>query len=129
MSVPRYTPFDGSSKLFQIGLKPLAPADWIDVDERLPAYLDEKDRLWRERPDDVFAAEPDTFDAQRELLTMLVEHLPARFPAIYRRDGDAMHIAPDRMVALADDPPLLTASCGPRVPFENTRRPNRLTPN
>ena len=110
MSVPRYTPFDGSSKLFQIGLKPLAPADWIDVDERLPAYLDEKDRLWRERPDDVFAAEPETFDAQRELLTMLVEHLPARFPAIYRRDGDAMHIAPDRMVALADAPPLLTAA-------------------
>src|SRR3569623_1070726 len=110
MSVPRHTPFDGSSKLFQIGLKPLDPADWIDIDDGLPAYLAEKARLWRERPDEVFAAAPDTLEAPRELLGMLVEHLPLRVPEIFRRDGEAMHIAPDRMVPLADDPPLLMAA-------------------
>ena len=92
MSVPRHTPFDGSSKLFQIGLKPLDPADWIDIDDGLPAYLAEKDRLWRERPDEVFAAEPETLGAQRELLEMLVEYLPSRFSGIYRRDGVTMRI-------------------------------------
>ena len=109
MSVPRHTPFDGSSKLFQIGLKPLATADWIDIDDRLAAYLDQKDRLWRERPDEVFAAEAGTSDAQDELLGLLAEHLPARFPDVYRRDGDTMRVA-GRAVSLADRPPLLTAA-------------------
>src|SRR5690349_16458585 len=109
MSVPRHTPYDGSSKLFQIGLKPLDPADWIDVDERLPAYLDEKHRLWTERLDEVFAAEPETEDAQRELLAMLVGHLPVRFPEIYRREGDAVRVG-DRMVPLPEGAPLLTAA-------------------
>ena len=110
MTTPRHTPYDGSSRLFQIGLKPLSLADWIDVDERLPAYLREKDRLFRDRPTEVFAAEPGTDGAQREVLAVLADHLPVRFPQVYRRDGDAMRIAPDTVVALADDPPLLTAA-------------------
>ena len=110
MTTPRHTPYDGSSRLFQIGLKPLSLADWIDVDERLPAYLREKDRLFRDRPTEVFAAEPGTDGAQREVLALLADHLPVRFPQVYRRDGDAMRIAPDTVVALADDPPLLTAA-------------------
>ena len=75
-----HTPYDGSSKLFQIGLKPLDLEDWIDVDDRLAAYLDEKDRLWAAHPDEVFVAEAGTEDAQAEVLELLVEHLPARFP-------------------------------------------------
>src|SRR3569833_1487069 len=111
MSVPRHTPFDGSSKLIQLRLKPLDPAEWIDVDERLPAYLLEKDRLWRERPDEVFAAEADTASAQRELLEALVEHMPRRFPDLYRCESDAMRIGPDRLVPLGgDEPPLLIAA-------------------
>ena len=110
MTTPRHTPYDGSSRLFQIGLKPLSLADWIDVDERLPAYLREKDRLFRDRPTEVFAAEPGTDGAQREVLALLADHLPVRFPQVYRRDGDAVRIAPDTVVALADDPPLLTAA-------------------
>jgi len=110
MTTPRHTPYDGSSRLFQIGLKPLSLADWIDVDERLPAYLREKDRLFRDRPTEVFAAEPGTDGAQREVLALLADHLPVRFPQVYRRDGDAVRIAPDMIVALADDPPLLTAA-------------------
>jgi len=110
MTIPRHTPYDGSSRLFQIGLKPLSLADWIDVDERLPAYLREKDRLFRDRPTEVFAAEPGTDGAQREVLALLADHLPVRFPQVYRRDGDAVRIAPDTVVALADDPPLLTAA-------------------
>ena len=110
MTTPRHTPYDGSSRLFQIGLKPLSLADWIDVDERLPAYLREKDRLFRDRPTEVFAAEPGTDGAQREVLALLADHLPVRLPQIYRRDGDAERIAPDTVVSLADDPPLLTAA-------------------
>lgn len=104
------TPYDGSSKLFQIGVKPLDPAEWIDVDERLAAQLAEKERLLATEPD-LFMALPDTEMAQAELLMLLVEHLPARFPDHYRRDGDALRIAPaNRTVALdGGEAPLLIA--------------------
>ena len=90
MSSPLRTPYDGSSKLFQIGLKPLEAADWIDVDERLATDLAEKERLAAERWDEVFAAEPGTEAAQAELLAMLAAYLPERFPDVYRLDGSTM---------------------------------------
>ena len=34
-AVPRHTPYDGSVKPFTIGLRPLDPAEWIEVDDRL----------------------------------------------------------------------------------------------
>jgi len=109
MTHPRHTPYDGSSKLFEIGLKPLELADWIDVDERLQEYLDEKGRLIAAARDEVFAAQAGTEDAQREVLELLVAHLPARFPEIYRREGDAMLVA-GRRVDLTETPALLAAS-------------------
>ena len=85
-----HTPYDGSSKLFQIGLKPLDLADWIYADERLAADLAEKERLAATRWDEVFAAEPGTEAAQAEVLALLVAHLPARYPNLYSRDGSDM---------------------------------------
>lgn len=88
------TPYDGSSAPFRIGLSLLDPKDWIEVDDNLPVYLDEKQRLAKERFKDIFAAEPGTEAAQAEVLVMLAEHLPKRFPDIYRRDGETVHILP-----------------------------------
>jgi hypothetical protein len=45
MSGPAHTPYDGSSKLFTIGLKPLELDGWIEVDENLLGHLAEKRRL------------------------------------------------------------------------------------
>src|SRR5262245_39848851 len=53
MSTRLHTPYDGSSKLFQIGLKPLDPAEWIEVDGRLPEYLVEKARVMAAHPAEV----------------------------------------------------------------------------
>ncbi len=107
-----HTPFDGSSKPFTIGLKPLDPAEWIEVDDQLRAYLDEKDRVAQRAPDQVFAAEPDSFDAQREVLDLLAAHLPARFPDIYLPTGMAIDIVPAfrRVDLLSPLPPLLGAA-------------------
>ncbi len=107
-----HTPFDGSSKPFTIGLKPLDPADWIEVDDQLRAYLDEKDRVSQEAPGRVFAAEPESLDAQREVLDLLAAHLPARFPDIYHPTGMAIDIVPAfrRVDLLSPLPPLLTAA-------------------
>ncbi len=107
-----HTPFDGSSKPFTIGLKPLDPALWIEVDDQLRAYLDEKDRVSQRAPDQVFAAEPESHDAQREVLDLLAAHLPARFPHIYLPTGMAIDIVPAfrRVDLLSPLPPLLTAA-------------------
>jgi hypothetical protein len=104
-----HTPYDGSSKLFAIGLKPLDLSDWIDADERLVADLAEKERLAATRWDEVFAAEEGTEASQAEVLALLAEHLPQRFPGLYRRAGDTMLVA-GRAVALDGLPALWTAA-------------------
>jgi hypothetical protein len=115
--MPAHTPYDGSSKLFTIGLKPLDLADWIEVDGNLPAHLAEKRRLYVELPEKVFVEEPDTRAAQQEVLDLLTAHLPARFPGRYRRSGEALVVDGAPMSPLAPpfntpllDAPLVSAS-------------------
>ncbi|MBW8733185.1 MAG: DUF3445 domain-containing protein [Asticcacaulis sp.] len=108
-----HTPYDGSSKLFTIGLKPLDLRDWIDVDDNLLAYLDEKDRLAVRVPHEIFGALPGSEDAQAEVLMLLADHLPDRFPDIYMRLGAQIDVVPAFRRARLDDPltpPLLIAS-------------------
>ncbi|MEO4001616.1 DUF3445 domain-containing protein [Mesorhizobium sp. CAU 1732] len=110
----KHTPYDGSSAPFTIGLKPLALPDWIEVDDLLGAYLAEKDRLYATIPENVFVAENDTHDAQAEVLQMLAEHLPQRFPDTYVREGNGLRIVTaDRTIRVENVPtisPLVTAS-------------------
>ena len=87
-TLPIHTPYDGSSKLFQIGLKQLDLRNWIEIDATLDFQLAEKRRIYAEYPDKVFVAEEGTEDAQAEVLALLTEHLPVRFPERYgRTDG------------------------------------------
>ena len=113
MSARIPTPYDGSSKLFQIGVKPLDPAEWIDVDEHLLAFLAEKQRVNAAHPAEVSVAEPGTEAAEAEVLALLAEHLPRRFPDVYRREGNAVEVVPaGRRVALDAPgvPPLAIAA-------------------
>ncbi|MER8437266.1 DUF3445 domain-containing protein [Mesorhizobium sp. M1312] len=92
MSIPTYTPYDGSSKLFAIGLKPLDFDRWIEVDGHLLPYLAEKRRLYTEIPGSVFVEEDGTRNAQRELLDLLGAHLLAKYPDLYRRSGTGIEV-------------------------------------
>ncbi|MER8691260.1 DUF3445 domain-containing protein [Mesorhizobium opportunistum] len=113
-SLPTHTPYDGSSKLFTIGLKPLDPADWIEVDGHLLPYLAEKRRLYAEIPERVFVEEDGTRDAQQEVLELLGAYLPGRFPRTHRRTGIGIEVMdaanhpalPSRLA----DAPLVAAS-------------------
>lgn len=111
-AIPAHTPYDGTSKPFTIGLKPLSLDDWIEPGADLEDQLDEKARLYVEIPEKVFVEEPDSRAVQAEVLDLLVEHLPRRFPEIYRCEGEAILIgAGGRRVPLdADAAPLRTAS-------------------
>ena len=91
-SLPTHTPYDGSSKLFNIGLKPLDPADWIEVDGYLLPYLAEKRRLYAEIPDRVFVEEDATRDAQQEVLELLGAYLPERFPSTHSRTDAGIEV-------------------------------------
>ncbi len=105
--LPIHTPYDGSSKLFQIGLKQLDLANWIEVDETFDFQLGEKRRIHAEHARDVLVAEPGTEDAQAEVLALLVAHLPARFPDLYSRNGETLSVAghPELDTLLASDMP------------------------
>ncbi|MGO4840142.1 heme-dependent oxidative N-demethylase subunit alpha family protein, partial [Rhizobiaceae sp. 2RAB30] len=104
-------PYDGSTRPFTIGLKPLDLAEWIEVDDDLGAYLAEKDRLHAMIPDRVFVEEPDTRQAQQEVLDLLVEYLPARFPGTHRWSDGALIVDAGQRVSLDGvSPPLLVAA-------------------
>lgn len=111
--IPTHTPYDGTSKPFAIGLKQAEPRDWIELDGHLEAYLAEKDRLYGTIPEKVFVVEPETRDAQREVLDLLVAHLTERFPETYKLEGGRCTIAgTDRSIDVANpgDNPLVAAS-------------------
>ncbi len=109
MKPPAYTPYDGSARLFTIGLGPLDPARWIEPDGDLERYLLEKDRLIADQRDIVFVEEVGTRAAQQEVLDLLAEHITTQHPSFYRRGGTAI-ATPARTIPLdADDAPLVTA--------------------
>ncbi|TJV26334.1 MAG: DUF3445 domain-containing protein [Mesorhizobium sp.] len=111
-TLPTHTPYDGSSKLFSIGLKPLDPADWIEIDGHLLPYLAEKHRLYAEIPERVFVEEDGTRDAQQEVLDLLAAHLLERFPETHRLGGSGVEVAgaANRLPASLADAPLAKAS-------------------
>jgi hypothetical protein len=68
------TPYDGSSRPFTIGLRPLDIGLWTDRDHTFAFQLAEKRRLYASMRDKVFVEEPDTRTAQAEVLALLREH-------------------------------------------------------
>lgn len=93
MKLPAYTPYDGSSKPFTIGLMPLDLARWIEPDADLPRYLGEKRNLAGSRHADVFVAEDDTLAAQEECLQLLADYLCSAHPGLYKRHGSLIEVA------------------------------------
>ena len=85
-----YLPFLDSPEVLNMGLKALDLHDWIEVNGQFAAQLAERRRLLRERRDEVLAALPGSEAGQREVLGLLLDHLPARFPEIYRRSPGAI---------------------------------------
>ncbi len=114
MTQPAYTPYDGSARLFTIGLGQLDPDRWLEPDDELERYLAEKERVLAQHRDQVFVEEDGTREAQAEVLDLVAGFVTRRHPQRYRRDGEAIVIengAGGRKVRL-DDPgvsPLLAA--------------------
>jgi hypothetical protein len=85
--------FDAGPFRKQMGLQAIDENDWIVPGEDWREQLVEKRRLLAERHDEVFAALPETEDSGQEIVDMLFDHLPQRFPTRYPRM--------DHMIAIA----------------------------
>ena len=111
MITSAYTPYDGSSKPFTIGLSRLDLSRWIEPDRDLASQLAEKRRLAGERLDDILRSSEESLPAQRECLRLLCDYLTEHHPQIYRRDADRITIAGSDTIDLADAsrPPIFTA--------------------
>lgn len=111
--LPKHTPYDNASNSFAIGLTPLDLANWIEVDEHLPRYLEEKRELVSRIPDRVWAGDRASENAQQEVLDLLMSHLMERFPDTYSQNGSRVSIAGCESSVDLDDiskPPLLQAA-------------------
>jgi dimethylamine monooxygenase subunit A len=98
-----HTPYDGSSRPFTIGLKPLEAGDFIEVDSGLLTYLDEKERLASKVRDQVIVSEAGSERVQEDVLELVVTHACTAFPQIFSRVGQEVEImGAGRIVDLAD---------------------------
>lgn len=92
-TVPAYTPYDGSSKPFTIGLLQLEPERWIEPDEELSEQVQLKRRLVAEHGELVLRAEPGTEGAQQEVLDLLKDYLLQHHSGICSLDDNGMDVA------------------------------------
>ncbi len=88
-----HLPFEAGPFRMAMGLLACAEADWIELDDRYPAEMAERRDLLATRHGEVFAACPGSGAARAEVLALLAAHLPQRFPAWFRRDGEVLHNA------------------------------------
>jgi hypothetical protein len=81
-----YLPFlDGPGGEFRwrLGVRPLDPADWIELGDDADDAIAEKQRLCRDHHETGFAALDDIEPEAHEVATALIEHLRRRWPARY----------------------------------------------
>jgi hypothetical protein len=88
---------------FTVGLKAFDPGNWIVPDAHLADQVREKVQLFAGKHEAVFRAEPDTVDAQAEVLQMLLDYLPAHYPDLWRLDGNEVTIVPAGLTYQVDE--------------------------
>ncbi len=87
--MPHYAFLDGPYRL-AMGLHALDPGAWLEAGPDTGPQMAERCRLLAERPADVVAGLPESTAAQQELHELLLEHLPMRFPEVWRPVAGAL---------------------------------------
>ena len=98
------------TRLFQIATKPLDLSDWLDPDADMAGQLAEKARLHKTRFSEIFAELPESRPAQAELLSLLANYLPERFPHLWQKRDDSLLVVPTSEVVELSGIPLLQAA-------------------
>lgn len=71
------------TRSFEIGMQPLDPEDWIEIDDRLDDYRYEKARLIAEDRDAVWRARSDSLAAQAETRDALLAYLAGHYRDVF----------------------------------------------
>lgn len=82
-----HLPFEAGTYRMTMGLLACEPDDLIVVDEHYPGEMAQRRALLAGQRDEVLAALPEAEDACAELLEVLAELLPRRFPDWFALDG------------------------------------------
>lgn len=98
------------TSLFKIAAKPLDLTDWLDPDAAMAAQLAEKARLREKKFAEIFAELPESHPAQAELLALLADYLPVRFPHLWQKRPEGLLVAPTGEVVPLAGNPLLQAA-------------------
>jgi len=82
-----YFPFASGQWQLKMGLRSLNLDTWIEIDDAFLPYLARKRELLNDHYTDVYGALPGSEAGQQEVLALLLEHLPTRFPTHYQRQA------------------------------------------
>jgi hypothetical protein len=96
-------PFDTTSRPLP-GVRPLCPMHWLQADDAYGAQMAERARLLRDRRGEVLYCDATALPAARELLDMVLAHLPDGFAAA----GSALRTPDGRVVEPDPERPLQT---------------------
>ena len=86
-----HLPFEAGPYRMAMGLIARDPDELILIDECYPDEIAQRRTLLAEQREEVLAAQPGADAACGELLDVLAELLPRRFPAWFARTGDRLH--------------------------------------
>lgn len=87
---PDYQPYAAGPFRWRLGLRPLAPDDWIEIGPDHDEDMAAKRRVLTEHPDTVLAWLADVEPEATEVLDALVAHLCQRWPAWFAADANAV---------------------------------------
>ena len=80
-------PFADGNYAFALGLAPMREETWLDIDDRYVQEMREKARRMRDHRDAVFIARLGSERGQAEVLALLLQHLKAYYPKLFRFAG------------------------------------------
>lgn len=105
-----YLPFEAGPFRMSMGLVAQHPDEAISIDARYPDEIAQRRDLLASWGREVAAAEPGAEPACRELLALLFELLPRRYPALFERRGTSLHNRLSGETWGADADPLTAAA-------------------
>jgi hypothetical protein len=85
-----HLPFEAAPYRMSMDLTAPPVSELVELDDRYASDMAEKRRLLATMRDEVLIAQPGSEAASAETLSRLAEHLPARYPDIFSRDGDML---------------------------------------
>ena len=93
-NTPPHFPFEDPPFHLSMGLLKISVSDWFEIfDLQERAFqMSEKRRLLACQYDDIFIADPSSYPASKEVLDLMLNHLPSFRPDLYSRNRNTINL-------------------------------------